>query len=161
METTSRRVGIGHHVSTRVPHGPGVGGEGKEEQGQSQQMLNSQVRDPPPPPLPPPPLPICSCAMAGIGCHKSPRDPYNPGLGGEEGGVGCWTGAVLYSTASARWTQVAPQPVSLSLPMRSYPIADIGHHVSMRGLCGLGVGGKGEEVGGQRQSLYPTATHCV
>ena len=48
METTSRRVGIGHHVSTRVPCGPGVGGEGKEEQGQSQQMLNSQVRDPPP-----------------------------------------------------------------------------------------------------------------
>ena len=84
-----------------------------------------------------------------------PRD------GGEEGGVGCWTGAVLCSTASARWTQVAPQPVSLSLPMRSYPIADIGHHVIMRGLCGLGVGGKGEEVGGQRQSLYPTATHCV
>ena len=37
--------------------------------------------------------------------------------------------------------------LSLSLPMRSCPVADIGYHVSIHDLGGPGVGGQGEEGG--------------
>ena len=41
------------------------------------------------PTLTPPTAIPCRCAadMAGIGCHTSPQNPCNPGLGGEESGV--------------------------------------------------------------------------
>ena len=82
--------------------------------------------------------------MAGMGYHKS-LHPRNPGLGGEEGGVGCWTGRC--TTATSTKVVCAPQPISLSLPMRSCPVADIGYHVSIHDLGGPGVGGQGEEGG--------------
>ena len=58
--------------------GGGKGCEGRKSQQQLTELAPPHYH----------PLPICSCAMAGIGCHTSPYDPCNPGLGGEEGGVG-------------------------------------------------------------------------
>ena len=55
---------------------------------------------------------------------------------------------VLPLRAGRKWPVMSP-----SLPMRSYPIADIGHHVSTRGPCGPGVGGKGGEGQGQSQQM--------